>query len=630
MASDDVNLDLPDGENFAPSADKVKKMETLLGEQPFHIGFPCGNREEWDRWRDHQIGRYWIEKAAEMASGDLERITDALYAESYHKDDRSIFGSVYVVVMRRLIAMTFAECLDPTGKYLTKIEEEIGHFQDLSTWINPAHDKDVRNLKGETIEIDLSSVNSAMTIAAVDFLLGDRLQKETRNLIRSEIEKRIFEPFRQRIESGKDIFWWVTCTHNWNTVCLNGVLSCALYLKKDLSERAWYLAVVDDLIEYSNKGFEESGFYTEGMSYWVYGFGNYVAISELVRSATGGKIDWLKQPLQKRMALYGVRMELQDSLFPAFADSQMDYKPVTWITNWLNNRLDEDPERSRSTEEEINLFDDLDKQSITTFLLNMFHTVDGQKAHKLSYNFPYREWFEDVQFLICRPDKSSRKKLVASFMGGHNGVNHNHNDLGTFTVAVGNKFLLHDPGAEVYRERTFSKNRYQSDLLNSFGHPVPVVAGELQVPGKDEHMPGGYGSHAFTTILEKSFSDARDRLVLDLTQAYRVDSLISLSRAFVYDRMGEGSIEVTDEVVFSQPESFETALITYAEWSLNEDGSLSISDGEASVGITVSSEDGDLEFSHCVIEESSTPTRLSWQLKDPVEKAQIKINIRPL
>ncbi len=630
MGSDDVNLDLPDGESFAPSAEKVKKMEGLLGEKPFHLGVPCHNREAWDRWKEHPLGHYWIEKAAEKASGDLERVTDALYLESYQKDDRSIFGNVYGEVMRRLIAMTFAECLDPTGEYLTKIKEEIGHFQNLSTWINPAHDNDEKNLKGETIEIDLGSANSAMTFATVDFLLGNRLQKDTRDLIRSEIEKRIFSPFRQRIESGKDIYWWVTCNHNWNTVCLNGVLSCALYLKEELSERAWYLALADDLIQYSNDGFEESGFYTEGMSYWVYGFGNYVAISELVRSATGGKINWLRQPLQKRMALYGVRMELQDGLFPAFADSQMDYQPVTWITNWLNNCLDEDMERSRSTEEEINLFDNLDKQTITTLLLNMFHTMDGQKAYKLSYDFPCREWFEDVQFLICRPDRDSNKKLVASFMGGHNGVNHNHNDLGTFTVAVGKKYLLHDPGAEIYRERTFSKYRYQSDLLNSYGHPVPVVAGELQVPGKDEHKPGGYGSHAFTTILEKLFTDARDRLVMDLTKAYRVDSLLHLHRTFVYDRSNEGSIEVTDEVAYSQPESFETALITYADWSLNEDGSLTISDGDAAVKVTVNSGEDALEFSHCVIEESSTPTRLAWRLKDLVKEAQVKIRVHPL
>lgn len=629
MGFGDYNLDLPEGENFAPSEEKVKEMETLLGAEPFHIGFSSGNRKKWDQWRDHWFGRYWVEEAQKQDAKNIERITNDLIAQSYQQDSRAVYTEINKGVRDRLVAMVFAECMDPSGSYLLKIEEEIGAFKDLITWVHPAHDDSGGNFRGETIEIDLGSGQWAMLFVTIDFLLGDRLGEETRKMIREEIEKRIFKPFRERIESGKDIYWWVTCTHNWNTVCLNCILTCALYLKKDLSERAWYLAVVDDLIQYSNDGFEESGFYTEGMSYWAYGFGNYVAISELVRSATGGQINWLKEPLQRKMALYGVRMELQQGLFPTFADSLLEYEPVSWLTNWLNNCTDDDPERIRSVEEEINSFDNLDKQSTTTILLNMFHTQDGQKVYKLKYDFPCREWFDDVQFLICRPKKEARVKMAATFKGGHNGVNHNHNDLGTFTVAVGGKYLICDPGLEIYTNRTFSKNRYQSNLLNSFGHPVPVVAGKLQVPGKDEHR-AGYGGHAYATVLEESFSDSCDRLVMDLTTAYRVDSLTSLHRTFVYERSNEGQVEVMDEVVFTQPESFETALITYADWSLNEDGSLSISDGESSVSVTVSSEDDVLEFSHCIIEESNTPTRLSWRLKNPVKRAQVKISIRSL
>lgn len=182
-----------------------------------------------------------------------------------------------------MIALTLAECIQPIGQHLPAIEAEIMGFENLITWINPAHDDSGKNFTQETIEIDLGSAQWAMLFADIDYLLGDRLLPATRQMIRTEIERRIFAPFRQRIESGKDIYWWVTGNHNWNTVCLNCVLGCALYLQEDIKDRAWYLALADDLIKYSNSGFEESGFYTEGMSYWVYGFGNYVAISELVR-----------------------------------------------------------------------------------------------------------------------------------------------------------------------------------------------------------------------------------------------------------------------------------------------------------------------------------------------------------
>lgn len=630
MGFGDHNLNLPDGQNFAPAAEKVKAMARLLDAAPYHLGKPGSDRAAWERWQAQPIGRHYLAAAQTDPGKPPVRITNELIAKCYAGGDRRAgFTEVSNAVRERLIAMTFAECLNPTGEHLGKIEAEIAAFKDLVTWVAPCHDESNGNFNGTTIEIDLSSGQWAALFTDIDFLLGDRLSPATRQLIRSEIEQRIFAPFRQRIESGKDIYWWVTCTHNWNTVCLNCVLTCALWLKEDVQERAWYLALSDDLIEYSNQGFEESGFYTEGMSYWTYGFGNYVAISELVRGATHGKIDWLKLPKQSRMALYGIRMELQDGLFPTFADSQLQFTPVNWLTHWLNNRLDDDPSRLRSTAVAFDPFVPLGKQSTAATLLNMFHTVGGSQAHKLAYGNPPREWFDDVQFLICRPAANARVKLAATCKGGHNGVNHNHNDLGTFTVAVGGKYLIIDPGLETYTDRTFSPHRYQSNLLNSFGHPVPVVAGELQVPGPHEHS-AGYGSHAYATVRETEFTDARDRLVLDLTKAYRVDALINLQRTFVYDRTGDGGIEVTDEVAFKSPQTFETAIITYANWSLESDGSLTIKDGDAAIRVTARSDADELEFTHCVIQESATPTRLAWRLKNPVPQARVQLVVRPV
>jgi len=628
MGFGDYNLDLPEGENFAPSAEKVKAMGELLSSEPFHIGIPASNRQVWDRWQDHPLGKHYVEAAKLAATQPIERITNDLIARSLAGDSRAVHDQCGKIVRERMIAMTLAECVEPNGAYLALIEADLMAFKDLNTWVNPAHDETGANFRGETIEVDLGSGQWAMLFADIDFLLGDRLRPEIRELIRSEIDQRILAPFRQRIETGQDIYWWVTCTHNWNTVCLNCILTCALYLKEDLAERAWYLALSDDLISFSNQGFEESGFYTEGMSYWTYGFGNYVTISELVRAATNGRIDWLKEPLQRKMALYGVRMELQEGLFPTFADSRLVFEPVEWLSHWLNNRRDSDPERDRSTAVEFDPFVPLGEQSMTYVLLNMFQTVDGQKAYKMKYDFPCREWFDDVQFLICRPAKDAEVKLAATFKGGHNGVNHNHNDLGTFTVALGGKYLICDPGLEIYTKRTFSPKRYHSNLLNSFGHPVPVIAGELQVPGKNEHT-AGYGSHAFATVKDTSFSDERDHVTLDLTKAYEVESLVSLNRTFNYDRTDNGQVEVTDEVTFSSPQSFETALITYADWSLNDDGSVTISDGDAAIRVIVSSEDGDLEFAHCIIEESATPTRLAWKLREPVKQARVKIIVSP-
>ncbi len=624
----DLNIDLPDGENLIPAPDKLEAMFALLGDTPFHLGRPSSDREAWEPWRQHRLGKHWISVARRHSETPIRRVTNELYADAYRADSRAVFNEVFPAYRERLNSFLFAECVDPTGEYIPGLVEEITEYSKLSTWVTPAHDQDRENFDGKTIEIDLGSAQAAMLFTCMDYLLGERLPQSTRELIRSEIDRRIFDPFRQRIETGRDVYWWIPCTHNWNTVCVACILGCALWLKEDRRERAWYLALADDLIQYSNQGFGKEGFYTEGLSYWNYGLGNYIAAAEMVRAATGCRIDWLRDPVPQMAARYGVRMEVQDGLYPTFADSQMESAPGSWVRNWLNNRIETDPGGDRTKDTSIDAFDSLERQSVTMLLLNMFHTVDGQEAFRLDYDLPRREWYEDDQFLICRPDRAATDGLAATFIGGHNGVNHNHNDLGTFAVALNGRYLICDPGLETYTDRTFSKNRYLSNLLNSYGHPVPVVAGRLQSPGVGQHRPG-FGADYFASIVETDFSDAADRVVMDLTKAYSVESLVKLERTFHYERTIRGKLEITDHVVFDRPESFEAALITYANWEMADNGRVTLTNEGASVEVSVQSDDGVLDFEHCVIQESSTPTRLAWRFRVPVVEAIVQISVVP-
>jgi hypothetical protein len=631
MGYGDENINLPDGENFAPSEERVSEIEKILLEGKFNLGFPGTDRKAWERVSGHESGQTILKERKEAAGEDPRpQITNEIYLSSLERNCPLEFNEITQKHWTQIGLLPLIECLEPSGYYIALIEEDIEAASRLKSWIHPGNDVGRETFEGQTIFNDLLSLHRASNMSAVDYLLGDRLRPEIRQLIRSEIEWRVFKPFKERIESGKDVYWWVTVTHNWNSVCLFCILSCALWLKEDKRERAWYVAMAEKLIKYSEEGFEESGFYTEGVSYWTYGFAHYLLTAETVRAVTDGKIDWLKQPLVERMSRFGSRMEVQDRIYPSFADCKSDAVPPPWLTNWLNNRID--PSRKeRSTKNRMNVMDQVHFKFCPQALLILFHQVDLEDLYQLDdLNVKNeRDWFEDVQFLICRPKKKGNVKLAATFKGGHNGVNHNHNDLGTFTVLLGKNELLTDPGAEVYTARTFSKNRYQSDLLNSFGHPVPVIAGQLQVPEKDAHT-AGFGSHAYATVLEESFTDEADRVVLDLAKAYQVETLKKLTRTFVYCREDATFVEVVDEVGYSTPESFETALITYGDWSHNDDGSIRVSADGAAINVTVSSEEGDLEFSSCVIEESSTPTRLSWAFKEPVVEAKVTIEVKPV
>jgi len=624
MGYGDFNLDLPDGENFEPDAERVRAFSEMMLPGRYHLAEPGTNRDAWDKLREGKIGGQLLEAAVEIAAErPVPYLDNELYEYTLREKNRDRINPVMPSVRSRTTLLPLAEALEPDGKYLPQIERDIEALAQLDNWNYPNNDVH----KAHGYFVDLVSVSHASKLVAMDRLLQDRLSPELRRTIREQVDKQVFRPFEKGIRSGKGIYWWVTVTHNWNSVCMAEILGCALYLKEDPEERAWYLALAEKVLPYSEKGFEESGFYTEGVSYWNYGFGHYVLAAELVRAVTAGKIDWLKKPKVQKVSEFGARMEIQDGIYPSFADCKSTFQPDPWLVHWLNNRIDESREK-RDTKTPIDPLENRNFQNLSVIFLNLFHQVDPDEAYAREFPFSEREWFEDVQFLICRPNRDSQTRMAATFKGGHNGVNHNHNDLGTMTILLGDRELIADPGAEVYTYRTFSKYRYHGDLLNSFGHPVPVVAGKLQDPGKDDARVG-YGSEFYATVETAEFAEGRDHVKLDLTPAYVVDSLESLVREFYYSRNGSESVEVMDTVRFSQPESFETAIITFADWEHQDDGSFLISDSEKSLRVEVRTESGELEFNHCVIQESSTPNRLSWKFKTAVTSAEVCFRITP-
>ncbi|MHC4177907.1 MAG: heparinase II/III domain-containing protein, partial [Planctomycetota bacterium] len=228
--------------------------------------------------------------------------------------------------------------------------------------------------------------------------------------------------------------------------------------------------------------------------------------------------------------------------------------------------------------------------------------------------------------LICRPASDQRRALAVALKGGHNAEHHNHNDVGSFLVVLGEDAPLVDPGAEVYTARTFSSRRYDSGVLNSFGHPVPRVAGKLQRTGRS----------AAAKVLKTEFTDATDTIVLDLSAAYAVKGLKELKRTFVFSRDGTGNLTVTDQVEFDGPQSFGTALITFSGWKRLEPNRLLVGEGREgreAVEVQITTDGPTFEIQADEIKEDvrgrRLPTRLGIDLAKPVRRATIILKIVP-
>jgi hypothetical protein len=237
---------------------------------------------------------------------------------------------------------------------------------------------------------------------------------------------------------------------------------------------------------------------------------------------------------------------------------------------------------------------------------------------------PLRSFFPGGGVLITRSSPEVKPAFAAVLKGGNNDEPHNHNDVGSFSVVFGKQMVICDPGGEVYTKRTFSAHRYDSKVLSSFGHAVPEIAGQLQRTGKS----------AQGVILETNFTAARDLFKLDIRSAYNVPELQKLERTFVFQHDHTPSLEVSDDVEFSQPESFETALITWGAVKPAGTNALEITDGDRSVRVDIDTQGRPFQWHTETINEDvdtpRKPVRIGIQLKDKIHAGIISLHIAPV
>jgi hypothetical protein len=346
---------------------------------------------------------------------------------------------------------------------------------------------------------------------------------------------------------------------------------------------------------------------------------HYLSLSELLRLATGGVIDLLDEPKMARVARFPDHVEIQPKVFPTYADCMLNPQPLRWARLWLDNRRGAREHAVVPVPAEIDPFDGMGLQFAAEPLLWMFRTDDPRRPRRAALSPGLRNWFDASSLLICRAGPATKRKLSATLKGGNNGTNHHHNDLGTFTVVLDGRTLVVDPGTEIYSFRTFSTHRYDSQLINSYSHPVPRVAGRLQETGSERR----------TRVLAKEFTDDTDRVVFDLRLAYDVPALRRLEREFLFDRRGDGSVTITDRVEFSSPSAFESALVTLGQFSV--DGSrVRLNDGAAVLAVEVSIDGAPLEIGADTINQPPHPTRLALRCRGDIRQATVRTVLRPV
>lgn len=619
MGAYDFNFDLPPGETLCPSPERVRALAKLLPDDNFSTAPRIIDRAAWDQWREHPFGQRMLQEARDAVRNPSPMVTDQVFLDCLKTEDVTEYNALNMATRGQFNVLTMAEAIFDQGEFLPQIEADARSLSLLSSWVHPNNDLLKKSFDGASHFNDLHSLHHGVSFALIYHVLGARLTDDFRALLFKEVSRRILTPLRETAEAGRDLDWWLISKHNWNSVCLSCYAHIAIAMLPEVEDRAWSLAFTESLAYNFTDGFADDGLCTEGVSYWNYGFIHFILLAEILRTATANTLDLLDTSKARCIARFADRAEIQPDLFPAFSDCRLDAKPSRWTRAWLDNRQHSQPDSlAQPAPDNYDPFADLQSRSIDPMLLCMFGTRDPHQPMVRPPAVALRDFFAPSHFLICRSAAETKRQFAATFLGGNNGVNHNHNDLGTFTVLLDGKALIYDPGPEVYSMRTFSANRYDSQLLNSYAHPVPRIGGQLQATGPTRQAP---------TLLTE-FTDEVDQMILDLRGAYDCPTLRKLEREFIYDRRGNGSLTITDTVEFSEPTEYESALITPGE--ITESGqSLRFADGDTAITIEYSADNTALQISRDTINQPPHPNRVAIATVEKISSLTLRFEIRP-
>ncbi|MGI6356660.1 MAG: hypothetical protein ACOX6W_16440 [Lentisphaeria bacterium] len=596
--------------------DRVKAIAEWLPTQPTGFGKPVSDRQAWEKIASQPGAARVIAEARREAASPPPELPDELYLEFTQNGNRNRYEAHYGVRTRRILTFAKAEGFLNQGEFLPALEAELRALCADRSWVMPAHDAGLENFNRTRYYGDLGATARALLAATVSWWFQDQLPADLHADIKANIMLRVLEPYREVFQTGeiKNGLWWMTTYSNWNAVCTANTVATALTVCDSAEERAEFVAAMEISNPLFLGGFTPDGYCSEGIGYWNYGFGHYLYMAAMVRLATGGKLDILDHPVVENACAYAKNIMIDERVAPAFADCGVNARPSTTIL-WLIQNTHPHTLRQRIT------IEDTSTLGLHAFALIAF--AEPTAAENLPPETPTidpRHLFADGSVFICR-SLHGEQTFGAAIKGGHNAEMHNHNDVGSYLVVINNHAYLVDPGAERYTRRTFSKDRYVSKILNSYGHPVPVVAGKLQSTGRA----------AKGVFTKTDFTDAQDTLVIDLAQAYDVPELTALTRTFTFFRT-RPEIIIRDEVSFASPQTFSTAVVTLDKLFIRNQRSLTVYDGNGACAVDIAVTGADWSLDSEVIENPgvrNVPTRVGINLTTPVTAATVTVTIKP-
>ena len=440
---------------------RIDEITSYLDDEPAGFGYSYKNRTEWEKVRNKIDYKAVMERAEEVLNTEMPPWDDDLYLEFSRNGVRPPGEKMLNARKSRLAPLVWAECMENKGRFVPKIESTLRELISHRSWILPAHDTYLNVFYGKKHEVDLVAAAFVHELAETLYFLDDKISEPVRQEVIDSMYVRAFDPVKDALKTGKGYtFGWFNNTNNWNAVCLAGVTSAAVGIIKDKRERAFFVAAAEYYSQNSVLGYTDDGYCTEGLGYFNYGFQHYIILREQLYQRTKGAIDLFKSEKMKKIAMYGINFEIINGTYPAFADCRIGTTVSPLILWYCNHNLGLG----------LAAYDRLDdndlRPSVLTAMLLFPNTAQQTSSHidgsvKVEGKQPVRMFFDKAGVLICRPEKLSDHSMGVALKGGNNAEHHNHNDVGSYSLIVGNETLAGDPGGPYhYAGAMWTDKRY--------------------------------------------------------------------------------------------------------------------------------------------------------------------------
>ncbi len=527
-------LALSAGESAQDGPYTVEELKALFEKNADAVLIPELARKPPADLAKTDMGKEMLEWGRGAANEPIPLTTYTLYRTFRREGTRPPYQEPYFGKRDLLNRHVMAAWLSGDDAHIDAVNDFIWSICEETSWVAPAHERN------QQWTIDLFAAETGVDLAYTLTLIGDRLPDEVRERVRSEVYRRILDPYLEHARG----YWWNRGRNNWTGVCAGSIGQTCLLLETDPDRQAKTLALVlGQLDRFINLAFEEDGGCLEGIGYWNYGLLHHVTFAEMLRNQTGGAIDLLAHDKFKAIARYPETVALDRHIFASFSDAHEHSTVVPFLGERLAGRTGADALRSQ--------FGSWNGRQIVALVHNLIW-CDGRTNEAPAIE----NAFLPVSGIGKRVGRADGERVVVIAKAGHNAESHNNNDVGSFVVRVGSVTYLCDPGGGLYNKDYFGPKRYENVFANSYGHSVPRIGGRLQPTG---------GRYRGSMTMDDGV------ITIQAAEAYDVPELERFTRSLSVKK--DGTVVLEDQFAFSGKKlEVEEALMTWQD--VEVDGSV--------------------------------------------------------